>query len=52
MESLGLSFWLAVGTLLFTIVAVIELLIGNRSVDALFKDISPERQQVFFLQKR
>lgn len=40
MESLGLSFWLAVGTLLFTIVATIELLIGNRSVDAL-RDISP-----------
>ena len=40
MGFLGLSFWLAVGTLLFTIVATIELLIGNRSVDAL-RDISP-----------
>jgi hypothetical protein len=40
MESLGLSFWLATGTLLFTIVAAVELLIGNRSVDAL-RDISP-----------
>lgn len=40
MESLGISFWLAVGTLLFTIVAMIELLIGNRSVEAL-RDISP-----------
>ena len=40
MESLGLSFWLAVGTLLFTVIATIELLIGNRSVDAL-RDISP-----------
>lgn len=40
MESLGISFWLAVGTLLFTIVATIELLIGNRSVKALW-DISP-----------
>lgn len=31
---------MAVGTLLFTIVATIELLIGNRSVDAL-RDVSP-----------
>lgn len=40
MESLGLSFWLATGTLLFTIVATIELLVGNRSVDAL-RNTSP-----------
>ena len=40
MESLGLSFWLAAATLLLTIVVTIELLIGNRSVDAL-RDISP-----------
>lgn len=40
MESLGLSFWLAVGTLLITILATIELLIGNRFVDALW-DTSP-----------
>ena len=40
MGPLGLSFWLAVGTLLFTVVATIELLIGNRSVDAL-RETSP-----------
>lgn len=40
MESQGLSFWLAAVTLLFTILAAIELLIGNRSVEAL-RDICP-----------
>jgi glycosyltransferase involved in cell wall biosynthesis len=40
MESLGASFWFAAATLLFTIVAAAELLIGNRSVDAL-RDVSP-----------
>jgi cellulose synthase/poly-beta-1,6-N-acetylglucosamine synthase-like glycosyltransferase len=40
MASLGLSFWLAAGMLLFTIMATIELLIGNRSVDAL-RNTSP-----------
>lgn len=40
MEPQGLSFWLAAGTLLMTMAAAIELLIGNRSVDAL-RDVSP-----------
>jgi len=40
MEAQGFSFWLATATLLLTIAATIELLIGNRSVDAL-RDISP-----------
>ncbi|MFZ4859581.1 MAG: glycosyltransferase [Desulfuromonadaceae bacterium] len=32
---MGLSFWLAAVTLLFTLLVMIELLIGNRSVEAL-----------------
>lgn len=32
---IGLSFWLAAVTLLFTLLVMIELLIGNRSVEAL-----------------
>ena len=35
MEPTGISFWLAVVTLLFTLLVTIELLIGNRSVEAL-----------------
>lgn len=35
MENLGLSFWLAVVTLLLTLLAAIELFTGNRSVEAL-----------------
>ena len=35
MEPMGISFWLAAVTLLFTLLVTIELLIGNRSVDAL-----------------
>jgi len=35
MENLGWSFWLAVMTLLLTLLAVIELFTGNRSVEAL-----------------
>lgn len=35
MESLGWSFWLAAVTLLLTLLAAIELFIGNRSVKAL-----------------
>jgi cellulose synthase/poly-beta-1,6-N-acetylglucosamine synthase-like glycosyltransferase len=32
---MGLSFWLAAVTLLFTLLVMIELLIGNRSIEAL-----------------
>lgn len=35
MVPIGLSFWLAAVTLLFTLLVMIELLIGNRSVEAL-----------------
>ena len=35
MVPMGLSFWLAAVTLLFTLLVMIELLIGNRSVEAL-----------------
>lgn len=40
MEPLGFSFWLAVGTLLLTLLAAIELFIGNRSIKAL-REIPP-----------
>jgi hypothetical protein len=35
MESLGWPFWLAAVIFLFTLLAAIELFIGNRSVEAL-----------------
>lgn len=35
MEPMGISFWLAAVTLLCTFLVTIELLIGNRSVEAL-----------------
>jgi glycosyltransferase involved in cell wall biosynthesis len=51
METMGISFWLAGVTLLFTLLVAIELLIGNRSVEALrdmpsVPGISPQKVSI------
>ena len=51
MVPMGLSYWLAAVTLLFTLLVMIELLIGNRSVEALrdmpsVSGISPQKVSI------